>query len=69
MRDGGQCTFVAPDGTRCESRRVQVDHIDPFANDGATEMSNLRLLCGGHNCLMAERTMGRHVMQPYWRQQ
>lgn len=68
IRDGGQCTFVAPDGTRCQCRKdLQVDHIKPFANHGPIDMSNLRLLCGGHNRLMAERTMGRHVMQPYWR--
>jgi hypothetical protein len=69
IRDGGQCTFVAPDGTRCECRKgLEVDHIKPFANDGPLKLSNLRLLCGGHNRLMAERTMGKHVMQPYWRQ-
>jgi hypothetical protein len=70
IRDGGQCTFVAPDGTRCQCRKgLQVDHIKPVANDGPIDMANLRLLCGGHNRLMAERTMGKHVMQPYWRQQ
>jgi 5-methylcytosine-specific restriction endonuclease McrA len=68
-RDGGQCAFVAADGTRCRCRKgLQVDHINPFANHGSCNPSNLRLLCGGHNRLMAERTMGRHVMQPYWRQ-
>jgi hypothetical protein len=41
----------------------------PFANNGPIDMANLRLLCGGHNRLMAERTMGVHVMQPYWRGQ
>jgi hypothetical protein len=70
IRDGGQCTFVAADGTRCQRRKgLEVDHITPFANNGPLELSNLRLLCGGHNRLMAERTMGRQVMQPYWRQQ
>ena len=69
VRDAGQCTFVAPDGTRCQCRKgLHIDHITPFANDGPLELSNLRLLCGGHNRLMAERTMGMHVMQPYWRQ-
>jgi hypothetical protein len=68
IRDGGQCTFVAPDGTRCQCRKdLQVDHIKPLANDGPIDMANLRLLCGGHNRLMAERTMGMHVMQHYWR--
>ena len=67
-RDGGQCTFVAPDGTRCQCRKgLQVDHIHPFANRGSTSLSNLRLLCGGHNRLAAEKRMGTHVMRPYWR--
>ena len=69
-RDGGQCTFVAPDGTRCQCRKgLHVDHITPFANHGPLSLSNLRLLCGGHNRLAAEKAMGTHVMQPYWRQQ
>jgi hypothetical protein len=25
-------------------------------------------LCGGHNRLAAEKSMGTHVMRPYWRQ-
>jgi len=70
IRDGGQCTFVSPDGRRCQCRRgLQVDHIKPVANDGPVDMANLRLLCGGHNRRAAELTMGMHVMQPYWRQQ
>jgi 5-methylcytosine-specific restriction endonuclease McrA len=69
-RDGGQCTFVAADGTRCQCRRgLEVDHIKPFANGGTTVLSNLRLLCGGHNRLAAEKSMGKHVMQPHWRRQ
>ena len=70
MRDGGQCTFVAPDGTRCQCRKgLHVDHITPVANGGRNELSNLRLLCGAHNRRAAERTMGMHVMRPYWRAQ
>jgi len=70
VRDGGQCTFVAPDGTRCQCKKgLQIDHINPFAVGGSHDVSNLRLLCGGHNKLAAERTMGKHVMQPYWRRQ
>jgi 5-methylcytosine-specific restriction endonuclease McrA len=70
IRDGGQCTFVAADGTRCECRKdLQVDHITPFSNGGPLKLPNLRLLCGPHNRRVAELTMGMHVMQPYWRQQ
>jgi 5-methylcytosine-specific restriction endonuclease McrA len=70
VRDGGQCTFVATDGTRCQCKKgVQVDHIRPFANGGTHDPSNLRLLCGAHNRRAAERTMGAHVMKQFWRTQ
>ena len=70
LRDGGQCTFVAADGTRCQCRKdLQVDHINPVANHGTRDLNNLRLLCGGHNRVAAERAMGIHVMKPYWRKE
>ena len=70
VRDGGQCTFVARDGTQCQCRKgLHVDHITPVANSGRNELSNLRLLCGAHNLRAAELAMGMHVMQPYWRAQ
>ena len=70
VRDGGQCTFVAPDGTRCQCRKgLHVDHVTPVANGGRNELSNLRLLSGAHNRRAAELTMGMHVMRPYWRAQ
>jgi hypothetical protein len=36
---------------------------------GGNEISNLRLLCGAHNRLAAEHTLGVQVMAPYWRQE
>jgi hypothetical protein len=70
VRDGGQCSFVAPDGTQCQcTKGLQVDHIKPFANGGTHDPSNLRLLCGAHNRREAERTMGAHVMKQFWRTQ
>jgi 5-methylcytosine-specific restriction endonuclease McrA len=69
-RDEGQCTFVARDGTRCGSRRsLQIDHIRPFAAGGTHDPTNLRLLCAKHNRLAAEHTLGRHVMQRFWRKE
>ena len=69
-RDGGKCTFTSNDGTQCQSTHcIQIDHIVPFAAGGTNDPSNLRLLCGAHNRLMAERTLGKHVMQPFWRRQ
>ncbi len=69
-RDAGQCTYVAHDGTRCEARHgLQVDHVQPWAAGGGNEASNLRLLCGAHNRVAAEHSLGRHVMARYWRRQ
>jgi 5-methylcytosine-specific restriction endonuclease McrA len=69
-RDGGQCTFVAADGTRCRCRKgLQFDHIRPYAAGGTHDPANLRLLCGAHNRLAAERALGTHVMRPFWRRQ
>ena len=57
VRDNGQCSFVAADGTRCQCKKgLQVDHVVPFAAGGTHQPSNLRLLCGAHNRLAAERT-------------
>jgi 5-methylcytosine-specific restriction endonuclease McrA len=60
VRDNCQCTFSAPDGTRCcETRGLEIDHIVPFAVGGSNEAENLRLLCPAHNKLMAERAFGK----------
>jgi hypothetical protein len=57
--DDGRCTFVSADGRRCNSRRfVQIDHVITKAGGGRFEPTNLRLLCGPHNRLMAERAYG-----------
>ena len=58
-RDGGQCTFVSPDGRRCQSREhLELHHEDPFALGGPPTVENLRLLCHTHNALLAERDFG-----------
>ena len=62
-RDGGRCAFVSTDGHRCEeTRRLELDHIQPIAAGGATTPENLRLLCRPHNQFEAERLLGsEHV--------
>ena len=58
-RDRGECTFAGPTGNRCGSTHaLQVDHIVPVALGGASTLDNLRLLCGKHNRLEAERLLG-----------
>ncbi len=65
IRDGGQCTFVAPDGHRClEQARLEVDHVVPFALGGSHSPGNLRLMCQTHNRLMAERMFGSDKSHP-----
>ncbi|MFO0736889.1 MAG: HNH endonuclease [Labilithrix sp.] len=45
-RDGEQCTFVSPSGERCPARTLlELDHRHPRALGGASDASNLRVLC------------------------
>lgn len=62
-RDGGQCTFVSPDGRRCTERGgLQYHHEIPFAKGGPNTTENVRLLCRCHNALHARRDYGeQHV--------
>jgi hypothetical protein len=49
-RDEGRCQYRSPGGHPCnEQHGLQLDHIKPFAQGGATTEENLRLLCGAHN--------------------
>src|SRR5206468_2882685 len=63
QRDGGQCTFVGPDGHRCGSRRfLEFDHVEPVARGGRATVEGLRLYCRLHNQYEAERTFGSEFM-------
>ena len=56
LRDRGRCTYVSKDGRRCESRRfLQFDHTQGRALGGGFTVENVRLRCGPHNRLEAER--------------
>ena len=66
LRDGGKCTFKGTDGRRCNSAwNLQIDHIVPFARGGDNSPGNLRLLCGKHNRLEAERVYGSPHMERF----
>lgn len=70
VRDEGRCTFVARDGTRCQSRAyLQIDHVKPFSQRGGHDPANLRLLCAAHNRLEAERILGAKTMKPFRRRE
>src|SRR6185369_17291984 len=59
-RDGGRCAFVSLDGRRCNARAlIQFDHLEPFAWRGASDATNLRLLCKAHNLLHARKCFGK----------
>ncbi|MFI5370513.1 MAG: HNH endonuclease [Candidatus Eisenbacteria bacterium] len=63
-RDGGQCTFVAESGRRCEARtRLEFDHVHPVARGGDTTADNMRLRCRAHNQFEAERVFGEAFMR------
>ena len=65
-RDRGRCTFVGPDGRRCDATwGLQIDHIIPVAQGGGGEIGNLRLLCAQHNRLLAERLLGAKDRRPH----
>ena len=63
-RDGLRCSFVSPDGRRCETRAfLEFDHQVSKARGGSSEASNVRLLCRAHNLLAAECAYGAELMQ------
>jgi 5-methylcytosine-specific restriction endonuclease McrA len=62
-RDGGRCTFVSADGTRCESFDVEFDHVLAVARGGQATVANVRLRCRAHNQLAAEDTFGAGFME------
>jgi hypothetical protein len=64
-RDGGRCTYVAEDGTRCESRwQLEFDHLDPHAQ-GQPTADDLCLSCRPHNFQNAEVVYGREHMEKF----
>lgn len=63
-RDGGQCTFIGPDGQRCgEKWFLEFDHVVPVSQGGVSTVEGLRLRCRAHNQLEADRALGPEFMQ------
>ncbi len=59
-----QCEYTGPDGVRCTARvGLEIDHIIPHAKGGSSGEENLRVLCRGHNLLLAEREFGEEFMR------
>ena len=58
-RDGYQCSFVAPNGQRCQKRQdLHYHHDEVFARGGPSSVENLRIVCAEHNCYYATRDFG-----------
>jgi hypothetical protein len=63
-RDGKCCTYVSPEGVRCDSRSfLEYDHIVPVAKGGRATVDNIRQRCRAHNQYDAERVFGRSFVE------
>jgi hypothetical protein len=63
-RDGFQCSFLAPDGHRCQERAfLELDHTTLFCRGGATDAASMRLLCAAHNRHAAAQELGESFVQ------
>jgi hypothetical protein len=63
QRDGGQCTFVGPNGTRCQERGfLELDHLDGFARRKEHVASRITLRCSAHNQYAANVMYGPELM-------
>jgi len=62
-RDGHRCTYVSPDGKRCEStRQLELHHRDGALVTGSSTPEELEVHCKPHNQLVARDVFGRaHV--------
>lgn len=53
-RDGGQCSYVDENGTRCGARSLlELHHCDPWACGGDHSVQNITLRCRAHNAQAA----------------
>jgi hypothetical protein len=63
-RDGGRCTWVDPDGSRCpEHSMLELDHVKMWCRGGNHQADNLALRCRRHNQFAAEQKLGRDFME------
>lgn len=62
-RDGGRCAFVGTAGRCTERGFLELHHVVPFADGGATDTANLQLRCRAHNAYEAEAWFGPLVVR------
>ena len=60
MRDGGQCSWIFPDGSRCPERgALELDHVETmWCRGGKHTVDGMALRCRHHNRVAAERELG-----------
>ena len=64
QRDVGRCTYVDTRGERCcETRYLELHHLQPFAERGASIAANLTLRRAAHNALAAEEDFGAQLIR------
>jgi hypothetical protein len=62
-RDGERCTFVAPDGRRCDSHdALEFHHLLPFAHTRRHRTDEIALRCRAHNSYAAIQDFGADSM-------
>ena len=62
-RDGGRCTYVDPEGRRCEARGfLELDHVEGYARTHEHRVAGMRLLCRVHNQHAAGDMYGKDWM-------
>jgi hypothetical protein len=66
-RDEGRCRYVDAQGRRCTARVVQFHHGHPFGAGGDHSLSNVRLLCEGHNQYLARIDFGAEAIAKHHR--
>jgi 5-methylcytosine-specific restriction endonuclease McrA len=59
VRDGGRCAFVGSHGRCTETGGLEFHHLIPFAQGGATDVSNISLRSRAHNSFESEEVFGR----------
>jgi hypothetical protein len=62
-RDEGRCAFVGAHGRCTERGLLELHHLVPFADGGATDTANLQLRCRAHNAFEAEAWFGLAEME------
>jgi hypothetical protein len=61
-RDGGQCTYVSPDGRRCECNRfLHFHHVKPVSHGGENTVENLITICAAHHRLIHENDDSKKI--------